>query len=256
MESFADDNLNSLDPCLLGMTVMEFLSQYRGRLQPERLEALAHQIPSIAHGLLKIAEKILQDGYDSEKYREFMNRVWSYNFPDLTFNANIVIQIDQRYFSELEKLNLQLNTNKENLRREMIFDDYTKLGQLYLERGDFTSARKAFLESENYAIGFNQTIQCYINIIRVSLFSQTYASMTPIINQVEQLTLDPSAPQNRSVHSICQAALGLRALQNNDFHDAAFCFLQCTSEIDNNLNEVCLFLFFIFDFTMLLCYYC
>lgn len=232
------DEIVSLAPCFLGMSVENYLGQYTGKLLTARMECIATQVPSIAHAILKRAEKMLIDGYDSDEYSSFIKRAQNNGFKDFVEDEKVILIINERFKSELDKLNSDLSTYKNNLRREMVFSVYKQLGELYLKAGHFNESLEIYTESFPYALDYKEKMELSYNIIRVATYSRQFVRVKQAVMQIESLGFNIHSAEFNTIFSICKAALGLQYFWASQYFDAAYCFLNCFVDMGKSFNEV------------------
>ena len=220
--------------------ISDFLSHYSGKLQASRMVCIAKQTPSLTNTLLRHAYTLISEGLDVKEYKNFIQIAHKHGLTDITETDTIILRMDEKLLTESERLRLELNTHKQNVRRDETLSTYIALGNLYYDSGDYDQSYQLYMEAMPYAVGFDQQLQILLQLIRLTTYFHKFSGMDKVMSKVQEFHLAPVDTDTKVFLSIYQASLGLHYFWLKQYSEAAVHFFRCFPEIADRWNEVSL----------------
>lgn len=129
----------------------------------------------------------------------------------------------RRARSDTEKLEHELKTYKNNLIKESIRMGQEDLGSQYLRMGLLNDAFKAFSKMREYCTSQRQIAQMTFKLMYVAVFQRNWVIVASYQPKIAVLQLAPE--EKTKFEPITYACLGLAQLQQSNYRDAAYAFL-------------------------------
>ncbi|KAH7830793.1 putative PCI domain containing protein [Monocercomonoides exilis] len=221
---------------LLGMSVSDYLAQYKGHMQTERIELISSNLKGIPDTFLKNAYNELKDGYNPDKFENFCKKARMLGC-SLAVNNTMTDGMKEKAKAELDRLTEDLSTYKGKLEREGTYLTHVKLGEHALSMGDWKAAQANFAASSNYTSGLKEQLEVCVNLIRSGVYGHNPSLIYNAVSKIGSAPLDMSEQDHRVISSIAQCGAGIVYLWNEDYFQAARCLLECTIDIEGHFNE-------------------
>lgn len=111
---------------------------------------------------------------------------------------------------------------------------HNDLGDFHCERGDFQAALKCYVRTRDYCTTSKHTISMCMNVIKVSIHMGNFTHVSNYVTKAES-TPDVS---DGVLQAQLRCAAGLALLESKKFKLAARKFLDASTELGNQFNQV------------------
>jgi len=124
---------------------------------------------------------------------------------------------------------------RQNLIRKKIRTGHNDLGAFFYDRGDFTSALRSYIRSQDYCTTTEHVIEMCMNVIKVSVAMNNFAHVP---NYVSKAETSPGNAANKIAEAQLKATAGLTHLENRKYKPAAKKFIETSFELGSKFNDV------------------
>lgn len=143
---------------------------------------------------------------------------------------------DKKASTEMEELEAELNSYKQNLIRKkirvrlpplislnLLADSYAQtahnaIGALFEARGDYNAALRSYIRTQDYCTSPEQVLEMCLHVIEVSLHLGNFAHVLNYVGKAEQTA---GVTEKRGTVALLKAVSGLAQLENRKYKAAA-----------------------------------
>jgi COP9 signalosome complex subunit 1 len=215
--------------------LQKYISQYRGHTKIKRLLFIADNSEKHRAEAIELAIQELKNGINTNLYKEVVERYGKEL--NIYLDTTWLNDTEQQAQKTLEKLEIQLNTARNNMMKEATRTGSNEIGDFYFRRGDFQNALKNYLRSRDYCTSSRHVVEMCLNVIRVSIEMGNYALVQQYVSKAEQ-TPDVSNQEDIVSISKLSVASALVNLDSKKYKVVAKKFLSCDISMDNEFNHV------------------
>eukprot|EP01006_Ploeotia_vitrea_P059358 TRINITY_DN71_c0_g1_i1.p1 TRINITY_DN71_c0_g1~~TRINITY_DN71_c0_g1_i1.p1 ORF type:complete len:437 (+),score=42.18 TRINITY_DN71_c0_g1_i1:46-1356(+) len=212
----------------------QYINQYTGGTKVLRLLHIFENVPQLSVEAARLALAELKKGSNTVMYRDFCAKLQAKAMsspPDETWAT----MVDERAAKQLERLDSELSSAKQNLIKESIRLDLNELGNFYYERGDLPTAIKNFSKTRDCCTSAKHILEMCLNVTRVAIELGSWNVVQQYVNKAEQ---NVEAAKDKKEVAKLKVAAGLAALADGKFLAAARKFIETNPELGNGYNEV------------------
>ncbi|KAL7268072.1 hypothetical protein RUND412_009315 [Rhizina undulata] len=220
------------------LDIENYISNYRGRTQIDRLLHIANSCPPLCIEAVKLALKLLKQTTDVIRYKSTINILKEVSPQDPEAAGDEWIEKTTRKLaSDNEKIEAALKSYKHNLIKESIRMGQEDLGNHYYAAGDLQNAFKCYSRMRDFCTVPRHILDMSLQIIRVCIEQGNYISVQSHIVKIKHL-LSPTSEEDELLKPKLCAAMGLTYLANRSYKQAAKSFLECPSTLGSSYNDV------------------
>jgi COP9 signalosome complex subunit 1 len=182
-----------------------------------------------------MAIDVLKQTKNTTLYRKVFEKISDKLGAPYVYDSAWADGVDKKAQQSSEELEALLNGYRQNLIRKKIRTGHNDLGAFYYDRGDFTSALRSYIRTQDYCTSAEHVIEMCMNVIKVSVAMNNFAHVPNYVGKAETT---PGVAGNKLVEAQLKATAGLAHIENRKYKPAAKKFIETSFEMGNKFNEV------------------
>jgi len=188
---------------------------------------IADRYPEKAIEAYKMAIDALKQTKNTSQYRKLFEKVGDKLGSGYQLDSAWADGVDKKAQVQQDELESLLNNYRTNLMRQKIKSGHNALGDFHYERGDFNSALRSYIRTQDYCSEPEHIIELCLNVIKVSIALNNFAHVPNYVEKAEQV----QESAEKAVVAQLQASYGLAHLENRKFKQAALKFISVGSDV-------------------------
>lgn len=211
-----------------------YISRYEGNTKIARLLFIAERFPEKQVEATKMAVDALKLTKNTTLYKKVFEKVGDKLGTGYTYDSQWADGTDKKAQATNDELEAALNNYKTNLIRKKIRTGHNALGDFHYERGDFSSALRSYIRTQDYCTSNDHIIELCLNVIRVSIAMNNFAH---IPNYVEKAETTPDVT-DKTVFAQLNASYGLAHIENKKYKQAALKFISVAADVSHKFPDI------------------
>ncbi|KAJ1555943.1 COP9 signalosome complex subunit 1, partial [Cladochytrium tenue] len=216
-----------------------YIANYAGYGKVTRLEFIAQVCPQLREDACRAALVEIKQWLNVPRYLavlELLNEdLKSRGLPETPADTAWVENVQRTVRSKTERLEAELRNYKTNLIKESIRMGHQDLGDHYFSIGDYTKALSCYSRTRDYCTTSKHIVDMCMNVIKVSLETQSHANARSYISKAEAV---PDIPDRAATLSKLKACSGILNLAAGRYKAAARSFLDVSFQMGAGFAEV------------------
>jgi len=196
-------------------SLQEYANRYQGHTKILRLIFIADRYVEKQSEAYKMAIDVLKQTKNTTLYRKVFEKISDKLGAPYVYDSAWADGVDKKAQQSSEELEALLNGYRQNLIRKKIRTGHNDLGAFYYDRGDFTSALRSYIRTQDYCTSAEHVIEMCMNVIKVSVAMNNFAHVPNYVGKAETTS---GVAGNKLIEAQLKATAGLAYIENRKYN--------------------------------------
>eukprot|EP01129_Flabellula_baltica_P010667 TRINITY_DN4528_c0_g1_i2.p1 TRINITY_DN4528_c0_g1~~TRINITY_DN4528_c0_g1_i2.p1 ORF type:complete len:466 (+),score=110.78 TRINITY_DN4528_c0_g1_i2:58-1398(+) len=213
--------------------LQSYIGDYFGHTRVSRLLFIASRCSVYKEDALRMAVDEIKQGVNTSVYRKLFDKEREFlGEIGIVFDSSWVDSTDRKAQITLEGLEIDLQTNRQNLDKPKIRVSHLNIGKFHYDRGEFGNALRSFIRTQDYCSSPDNILEMCTHVIDASIEMENFAHVMNYLPKGESA----ASEEDKVTAANLNAISGLANLRVQKYKTAARKFVN--TEFDINLAQI------------------